>query len=161
MVCAARDAELLDALDDTSAAGGALEFARGSHRWSRAPGPRGEFHAPDDYTAALLDAARANNRKVDLVAVEVERGTAVFHHGDIWHGSPPNRSAAHRRAPMVHGGPADARFAPDGFGEGAGSIYARYRRLTDDAMDENHFPITWRKDGHRSAGLDALETVDD
>lgn len=34
------------ALDDTSAAGGALQFARGSHRWSRAQQSRGEFHAP-------------------------------------------------------------------------------------------------------------------
>ena len=143
-------------LDDTTAAGGTLVIARGSHRWSRAPNPPGAFHAPDDYTAALREAARENNRALDLVAVEVERGIAVFHHGRVWHGSPPNRAAAHRRAMVVHGGPANARFAPRGFGQGNGPIYSRYRRLTDNAMDENHFPITWREDGHRSAGLDAL-----
>lgn len=143
-------------LDDTTAAGGTLVIARGSHRWSHAPGPRGQFHAPDDYTAALRAAARENDREAELVAVEVERGTAVFHHGRVWHGSPPNRAAAHRRAIVVHGGPADARFEPRGFGRGNGPIYSRYRRLTDNAMDENHFPITWREDGHRSAGLDAF-----
>jgi len=144
------------ALDDASAAGGAVQFARGSHRWPRAQQPPGEFHAPDDYTAALYAAARADGREVELVAAEVERGVAVFHHGDVWHGSPPNRSAAHRRALVVHGGPADARFNPAGFAEGNGPIYSRYRRLTDNTMDENHFPITWRADGHRSAGLDAF-----
>jgi len=66
------------ALDDTTAAGGAVQFARGSHRWGPAQQPRGEFHAPDDYTAALHAAARANNRKVELVAAEVARAPRCF-----------------------------------------------------------------------------------
>ncbi|MDD9875589.1 MAG: phytanoyl-CoA dioxygenase family protein, partial [Gammaproteobacteria bacterium] len=45
-------------LDDTTAAGGTLVIARGSHRWSRAPNPPGAFHAPDDYTAANRESAR-------------------------------------------------------------------------------------------------------
>lgn len=67
------------------------------------------------------------------------RGTAVFHHGRVWHGSGPNAS--------------DAEFVPGMFAEGTGPIYARYRRLGDTAMDENYFPVTWRRDGYRTPGI--------
>ncbi|HEU4825161.1 MAG TPA: phytanoyl-CoA dioxygenase family protein, partial [Dongiaceae bacterium] len=36
------------ALDDTSAAGGTIEYARGSHKWGVSP-PIRQFHAPEDY----------------------------------------------------------------------------------------------------------------
>ncbi len=29
------------------------------------------------------------------------------------------------------------------------------RRLGDDRMDENHFPVLWSQDGHRTPGLAA------
>jgi hypothetical protein len=43
---------------DTTAAGGTIEYARGSHRWGVFPKIR-QFHAPDDYREALKDAALA------------------------------------------------------------------------------------------------------
>ena len=158
------------ALDDTTAQGGTLEFARGSHRWVPAEAPRGEFHGPEDYRAPLETAAAAEGRAAEggaaeggaaegvvpeIVRVEVPAGGGAFHHGWTWHGSGPNRGRTERRALVVHGGSSEARFVPARLGEGNGPVYGRYRRLGDDAMDENHFPILWTREGHRTKGLEA------
>ena len=94
--------------------------------------------------------------RASFMRPEVPAGGGVFHHGWTWHGSGPNRSDRHRRALVIHGGSAEARFQCDRFGEGNGPIYGRYRRLGDDLMDENHFPITWSSDGRRTAGLESV-----
>lgn len=141
------------ALDDTTAEGGTLEFVRGSHKW-RASKPEGEFHAPEDYRKYMIAAARAQGHEPEIVPVVVPKGGGSFHHGWTWHGSGPNRSPNPRRSLVIHAMPADVEFAPEHFGEGNGPIYSRYRRLNDNQMDENHFPILWTKDGRRTKGLD-------
>ncbi|WP_420443572.1 phytanoyl-CoA dioxygenase family protein [Candidatus Poriferisodalis sp.] len=141
------------ALDDTVAGGGTLEIARGSHRWPTAGDLFGEFHAPDDYRAPVAAAADAAGVELDIAPVEVSAGGGSFHHGWAWHGSGPNNSGRHRRALVLHCASSEARFNRDGFGQGNGPIYSRYARLTDDEMDENHFPILWRNDGYRSPGI--------
>ena len=141
------------ALDDTTLAGGTLEVARGSHRWPAGREPSGEFHAPEDYRAAVSAAATAAGAALDIVAVEVPAGGGAFHHGWAWHGSGPNRSAAHRRALVVHCASSEARFNRAGFGTGNGPVYTRYARLADDEMDENYFPVLWRSDGYRTPGV--------
>ena len=143
------------ALDDMSARGGTVEFARGSHRWARAEAPAGTFHGPQDYHAPLERAAVAEGVAPKIVPVEVPAGGGAFHHGWTWHGSGPNTDARDRRALVVHGGSSAARFVPERLGEGNGPVYGRYRRLGDDVMDENHFPILWTREGHRTAGLGA------
>ena len=40
-----------------------------------------------------------------------------------------------------------------GFDDGNGPVYTRYAQPNDDYMDEAHFPILWRQDGYRTAGL--------
>lgn len=141
------------ALDDTSASGGTLELARGSHRWPTNVGPHGEFHAPDDYRATVAQAAVAAGAELDIAALELGAGEAAFHHGWSWHGSGPNRSESHRRALVLHCASSEARFNRSGFGSGNGPVYSRYARLCDDEMDENHFPILWRSDGYRTPGI--------
>ena len=117
------------ALDDTTAAGGTVEFARGSHRWA---------------TGA------------EVVPVEVPAGGGSFHHGWTWHGSDANRSDVHRRTLVLHCASSEARFHRPGFGEGNGPIYSRYAHPDDDAMDEFHFPVLWRDDGYRTPDIDSL-----
>ena len=141
------------ALDDTTAAGGTMELARGSHRWPTGSDAMGEFHAPEDYRATVRAAAAAVDVELDIEPVEVAAGGGSFHHGWAWHGSGPNRSGRHRRSLVLHCASSEARFNRDGFGEGNGPIYSRYARLTDDEMDENHFPILWRSDGYRTPGI--------
>ena len=141
------------ALDDTVAGGGTMEIARGSHRWPTHGDLFGEFHAPDDYRATVAAAAKTTGADLDIAPVEVPAGGGSFHHGWAWHGSGPNDSDRHRRALVLHCASSEARFNRAGFGEGNGPIYSRYARLTDDEMDENHFPILWRRDGYRTPGI--------
>lgn len=141
-------------LDDTTAQGGTLEFVRGSHRW-QAQRPEGEFHAPADYSKVMQKAAEAAGVTPQIVAVVVPAGGGSFHHGWTWHGSGPNLSKQPRRTLVLHAMPADVEFVPSHFGDGNGPIYSRYRRLNDNQMDENHFPILWSEDGRRTKGLEA------
>jgi len=124
------------ALDDTSAAGGTIEYARGSHRWGLFP-PLGEF------------AAASVGRRVELVPIEVPAGGCVFHAGGTWHGSDVNRSSQPRRSLVSHCLSSAAQFHPTE----VSYIYSRYRRADDLTMDESFFPILWTQDGYRTPFL--------
>ena len=56
----------------------------------------------------------------------------------------------------MHGMRSDAVYAPTHFNEGTGPISSRYKRLGDNTMDENYFPITWREDGYRTPAIEDL-----
>ena len=142
------------ALDDTSAEAGTITYAAGSHHWPRSPENRGEFHAPDDWLAPAHRAV-PDGEEVRLVPIEVKAGGAAIHHFNTFHGSGPNTAAVHRRAVISHLVRADAQFHP----EHADPVYSRYRRVGDMSLDESYFPITWTRDGRRTAWLDDL-TVD-
>lgn len=139
-------------LDATYAAGGTIEYARGSHLWPLSK-PAGQFHAPDDYHATLRDAAAEAGGSIDIVPIEVGAGDAVIHHGHVWHGSGPNRADVPRRALVSHCISSDCRFHETEISY----IYSRYRRRDDLTMDESFFPILWRHDGYRTGWLDKPE----
>ncbi len=140
------------ALDATRAEGGTVEYVRGSHLWGRGPKNVG-FHAPEDPFADVLDTARAAGVDApERVAIEVEAGDGVLHHGWIWHGSDMNHSTAPRRSLVAHCMPADSQF----HSSKVGPIYGRYKRFGDTDMDESFFPIVWREDGYRSAFIDSF-----
>ena len=137
------------ALDDTSAAGGTIEFVPGSHRWAHAA-PQGEFHAPEDYRAPMRESAKREGIDPEIAYVEVSAGGGSFHHGWTWHGSAENRSSNPRRALVLHAMRSDVEYDPAQFDQGIGPIYSRYKRLGDNQLDENYFPILWREDGYRT-----------
>lgn len=144
------------ALDETSASGGTLEFMPGSHRWRRALA-EGDFHGPEDYRHYLRQAAAAegiSDGEADIEYVEVPAGGGSFHHGWVWHGSGYNRLDVQRRALVLHAMRSDAEFNPARLNSGTGGIYSRYKRLGDNVMDENYFPILWREDGYRTPGIE-------
>ncbi len=143
------------ALDDTTSDGGTLEFVRGSHRWTKSQ-PEGEFHAPQDYRAPMRAAAEREGVEPDINYVEVKAGGGSFHHGWTWHGSGPNQGKNPRRAIVLHAMRSDVEYRPEHFGDGIGPIYSRYKRLADNQIDENFFPVLWREDGYRTPGLDAF-----
>ncbi len=139
------------ALDDTSAEAGTLEYARGSHRWGIRP-PGHAFHAPEDYRAAVREAAAAAGAGApEIVPVEVPAGGCAIHHGSTWHGSGPNLSGEPRRAVVSHCIAGDARFHATELSY----IYSRYKRVGDETMDESFFPVLWREDGYRTPFLDS------
>ena len=151
-----RPSELLScwiALDETTRDGGTIEFVRGSHRW-RHSRPEGEFHGPEHYRRYMEIAAEQEGIEPEIVYVEVPKGGGSFHHGWTWHGSGFNHSPDPRRSLVMHGMRSDALYNPAHFHEGTGPIYSRYKRLGDNIMDENHFPITWREDGYRTSALE-------
>lgn len=139
------------ALDDVTRAGGTMEFARGSHRWG-ASAPTGQFHNPADYKADFRRAAEAAGvARPEIVAVEVPAGGGSIHHGWLWHGSGPNRTATPRRSVVSHCLSSAARFTSQ-----VGYVYSRYKRIGTDAMDPAFFPVLWTGDGGRSSFIDAF-----
>jgi len=139
------------ALDPTTAAGGTIEYVRGSHKWPISP-PIEQFHAPDDYRKEMRDAAASVGLAApELVPVEVPAGGCAFHDGRTWHGSDMNRSSKPRRSAVSHCMSAEARFHPTN----VSYIYNRYKRVGDETMDESFFPILWRRDGYRTPFLEA------
>ena len=145
------------ALDDTHAEGGTIEFVRGSHKWQLSE-PAGEFHAPPDYRKPMLDAAAREGVEAEIVHVEVKAGGGSFHHGWTWHGSGANRGSSPRRSLVLHAMRSDVEYRPQSFGQGIGPIYSRYKRLADNQLDENYFPVLWREDGYRTPQIkDFLE----
>ena len=144
------------ALDPTSAAGGTIEYVRGSHRWGRFP-PATAFHAPADYRRDLAVAAATVGQTPEIVPVEVPAGGCAFHHGWVWHGSDANRADRPRRSLVAHCMSSAARFHPCV----RSAVYSRYQRVGDDAMDESYFPVLWRADGYRTPWLDGYIRVGD
>ncbi len=141
------------ALDDTRADGGTIEFVRGSHKWKLSE-PEGEFHAPEDYRKPMREAAAREGVDPEIVYIEVNAGGGSFHHGWTWHGSGANLSANPRRSLVLHAMRSDVEYVPENFAQGIGPIYSRYKRLGDNQLDENYFPILWRDDGYRTQQID-------
>lgn len=137
------------ALDDTSAEAGTIEFVRGSHRWQHSM-PEGDFHGPADYRKYMEQAAAKEGVTPDIVYVEVPKGGGSFHHGWTWHGSGNNTATIPRRSLVLHAMRSDTEYVPEHLTQGTGSIYSRYKRLSDNTMDENYFPILWTQNGYRT-----------
>ncbi len=143
------------ALDETHADAGTIEFVRGSHRWRHFP-PEGEFHGPEEYRRQVEIAAEREGVIPEYVYVEVPKGGGSFHHGWTWHGSGHNTATCHRRALVLHAMRSDTEYASEHLAEGTGNIYSRYKRLADNVIDENYFPVIWRADGYRTAEIDTF-----
>ena len=141
------------ALDDTRAEGGTIEFIPGSHRWQLHE-PEGEFHAPEDYRKPMRKAAAREGVEPGISYVEVNAGGGSFHHGWTWHGSGANQSSNPRRSLVLHAMRSDVEYVPENFGQGIGPIYSRYKRLGDNSLDENYFPVLWREDGYRTPQIE-------
>lgn len=138
-------------LDDTHRDAGTLEYVAGSQKWPLTPLPDG-FHAPDDYRGLMrASAAAAGIEPPEPTPIEVPAGSIVFHAGEIWHGSGPNRSDERmRRSIGVHMIRPDAVFSdrPGGY------IYRRYQRTGDDRLDDSYFPVLWAADGTRTEWIE-------
>ncbi|MEL6553783.1 MAG: phytanoyl-CoA dioxygenase family protein [Cyanobacteria bacterium J06621_11] len=147
-------------LSHVVAEAGTLEIVPGSHRWRCSDTVRflhvpihAPTHAPrEDYRAPLLQAAKeAGVTNLEITKIEISPGSAVFLHGDLWHGSGRNRTRSQtRRSFAVSTLPARAQFQP--LGVGAGYIFNRYRNLMgDQTLDESFYPILWTKKGYKTA----------
>lgn len=141
------------ALDDTSVDAGTIEFVRGSHLWQLSD-PEGDFHAPKAYRQPMQNAAAKEGVNPEIAYIEVPAGGGSFHHGWTWHGSGENTAKLPRRSLVLHAMRSDVEYLPENFDQGIGPIYSRYKRLGDNSLDENYFPILWREDGYRTPQLE-------
>lgn len=127
------------ALDDADVDNGVVEYAVGSHMWSRDCAGEAQFHGTTDYMAAVR--AAAPDDKLHIVAPRIPTGRAVVHHQDVLHGSPPNISPHRpRRALVLHFLRADVQFRstppPD-------YIYGRYVLDDDPSVHDSFFPVVY------------------
>ena len=143
------------ALDETSEEGGTLEFIHGSHNWELSQ-PEGEFHAPPDYRNPMEKAAKQQGVVPKIHYVEVPAAGGSFHHGWTWHGSGQNCGNRPRRTLVVHAMQSNVEYVPENFDQGIGPIYSRYKRLSDNMLDENYFPIIWHKSGYRTPQIESF-----
>lgn len=141
------------ALTDCVQEAGTLEIVPGSHHWVCSDSVR-FLHAPrSDYRAPLVQAAtEAGVNTPEILPLALSPGSAVFLHGNLWHGSGRNRSASQtRRSFAVSTLPAQIKFQPPG--TGTGYIFDRYRRINSLELHESYYPILWREDGYRTPFL--------
>ncbi|MEL7313883.1 MAG: phytanoyl-CoA dioxygenase family protein [Cyanobacteria bacterium J06559_3] len=141
------------ALSDCTAEAGTLEVVPASHHWNCTDTVR-FLHAPrDDYRAPLVQAAEeAGVDSFEAIPIEMAPGSAVFLHGNLWHGSGRNRTENQtRRSFAVSTLPMQAEFRPPGMGKGY--IFDRYRRMGRLDVDESYYPMLWRSDGYRTPFL--------
>ena len=138
-------------LDDTQADHGTIEYVRGSHQWP-VSAPIKQFHAPDDPLYDMQRAARESGitDTIDIVPIEVQAGSAVLHHGRIWHGSKSNTGKTTRRSVVAHCMSCDAKFHK----HLTSPVYTRYKSHGSEHMEESFFPVTWRNDNYRSPWID-------
>ena len=144
-------------LDDTYADQGTIEYVPGSHNWPVAEELR-QFHAPENPLRELeSSAAAASIKDYEIVPIEVPAGTAIFHHGRIWHGSRNNKGLNQRRAVVAHCMSSEAKFHESNVNR----IYSRYKRVGTVDIDESFFPILWAQrgeQGYRTHWLDDYMT---
>ena len=107
----------------------------------------------------MKKAAEIAGAESDIAYIEVAAGGGSFHHGWTWHGSGPNSGTNPRRSLVLHAMRSDAEYVPGNFDQGIGPIYSRYKRLADNQLDENYFPILWREDGYRTPQIESFLNV--
>ncbi|MGB3292452.1 MAG: phytanoyl-CoA dioxygenase family protein [Phormidesmis sp.] len=143
------------ALSDTTAETSLLAIVPGSHQWQCTDKIR-FLHAPkEDYRTPLWQAAaeaKIDPSALDILSVELSAGSAIFLHGDLWHGAGRNSSATHTRQSLAISAIAgNTQFQPPGIG--AGYIFGRYRRMADLGLHESFYPILWHPSGYRTPFL--------
>ena len=153
------------ALDDADPETGVVEYAAGSHQWTKQAGQSAgdsSFHGGADYKAGCRRAAEATGLDFDTLEFEgltVPVGGCILHHGDTWHGSGPNRSdVRHRRALAVHLLRRDVTFRAEPRPD---YIYGRYAVHGSTDVGETWFPVTYSPEGYRSPAIEdaCSETV--
>lgn len=144
------------ALSHANADTGTLEVVPHSHQWPRSyvTDKLRFLHAPkEDYRTPLWQAASAAGAsEPEIVPISISPGSAVFFHGDLWHGSGRNPSSTLTRQSLsITTLPGDAQYQPPGGGKGY--IFDRYRRMDTLEMHESFYPVLWAEDGYRTPFL--------
>ena len=143
------------ALSNTTAVASPLEVVPYSHQWPSLHNNKARFlHAPkEDYRIPLWQAASAAGAsEPEILSIAIAPGSAIFLHGNLWHGSGRNHSSTlTRRSLSITTLKGEAKYQPPG--RGNGYIFDRYRRMDTLDLHESFYPILWTTDGYRTPFL--------
>lgn len=144
------------ALSNATAEAATLQIVPGSHHWPQtATAEKARFlHAPkEDYRIPLWQAASAAGiSQPNIVPIEIPVGSAVFFHGDLWHGSGRNHSSTKTRQSLsISTLLGQSKYQPPGSGNGY--IFDRYRMIDTLELHESFYPILWSQEGDRTPFL--------
>ena len=73
--------------------------------------------------------------------VVAKKGSVVFHHGDMWHGSGFNKTKQDRITLSIHFMNGNSKF----HNRIKNPHFNHYKILNSSKMDETFFPVTWHK----------------
>lgn len=124
-------------LEDTSKNGATLEYLAGSHKFGSSK-RLDKFFTNKSYR--YIDRKFLKNQKsFKRFFVSAKKGSVVFHHGDIWHGSGFNMTTKDRISLSIHFMDGKSKFDK----KIKNPHFNHYKLLDSQKMDESFFPITW------------------
>ncbi|MEM8502959.1 MAG: phytanoyl-CoA dioxygenase family protein [Cyanobacteria bacterium P01_D01_bin.1] len=148
------------ALSHCTADAGTLEIVPYSHQWPNSSGASATedeirfLHNPkEDYRTPLWNAtAAAGLQKAEIIPIELSPGSAVFLHGDLWHGSSRNPSdTKNRQSLSITSLQGQAKYQPSGCSNGY--IFERYRLMNSLELHESFYPVLWSEQNYRTPFL--------
>ena len=126
-------------LEDTSKEGATLEYLIGSHK-NGTTKRLNKFFTNQSYRS-ISKKLLSNADKFGRHYVVAKKGSVVFHHGDMWHGSGFNKTKHDRITLSIHFMNGNSRF----HNRIKNPHFNHYKILNSSKMDETFFPVTWHK----------------
>ena len=126
-------------LEDTSKEGATLEYLIGSHK-NGTTKRLNKFFTNQSYRS-ISKKLLSNADKFGRHYVVAKKGSVVFHHGDMWHGSGFNKTKHDRITLSIHFMNGNSKF----HNRIKNPHFNHYKILNSSKMDETFFPVTWHK----------------
>ena len=126
-------------LEDTSKEGATLEYLIGSHK-NGTTKRLNKFFTNQSYRS-ISKKLLSNADKFGRHYVVAKKGSVVFHHGDMWHGSGFNKTKQDRITLSIHFMNGNSKF----HNRIKNPHFNHYKVLNSSKMDETFFPVTWHK----------------
>ncbi len=126
-------------LENTSKEGATLEYLVGSHK-NGTTKRLNKFFTNQSYRS-ISKKLLSNADKFGRHYVIAKKGSIVFHHGDMWHGSGFNKTKQDRITLSIHFMNGNSKFHD----RIKNPHFNHYKILNSSKMDETFFPVTWHK----------------
>ena len=126
-------------LENTSKEGATLEYLIGSHK-NGTTKRLNKFFTNKSYRS-ISKKLLSNADKFGRHYVIAKKGSVVFHHGDMWHGSGFNKTKQDRITLSIHFMNGNSKF----HNRIKNPHFNHYKIFNSSKMDETFFPVTWHK----------------
>jgi len=126
-------------LENTSKEGATLEYLIGSHKNGTTKRLH-KFFTNQSYRS-ISKKLLSNADKFGRHHVIAKKGSVVFHHGDMWHGSGFNKTKQDRITLSIHFMNGNSKF----HNRIKNPHFNHYKILNSSKMNETFFPVTWHR----------------